>query len=223
MTSRIAPLLQKYAVVDLGGVLIESTARGAFQAPWCLRRLFSASPHVTVRRLQWGTTGLVHKRAYSAIGHELPILDTHHLFRVVATCSVVAALSNAWFSGAGIYGDVSTHVALLRGSPQMRTAGLERMQRVISQKDSDTCLQEFKDNGVFDTLVNLMRTEDNVDVWRQLCRTMADICDSPPLYRELASSGVCAVLSQRLASHDEHRQAAAAVLVHKLVSRSGTQ
>ena len=184
-------------------------------------RQFSSRAQAKVQSQQKLAVWQVQKRAYSGVGHELPILDTHHLFRVVATCSVVAALSNAWFSGSGVFGDVSTHVALLHGNPQMRTAGLVRMQRVISQKEGGICLQELRDSGAFDALINLMRTEQDVVVWRQLCRTMAEICDSPLLYQELASSRICTVLSQRLTSQDEEFQSAAVVLVHKLVSHSG--
>eukprot|EP00892_Ulva_mutabilis_P008575 jgi/Ulvmu1/608/UM001_0616.1 len=226
MASRATSILQKSVLADVGlgvgGVLIDSLARGLHQAPRHATGLLSTRPHLSLGVLERGIMGHVQKRAYSAIVHELPILDTHHLFRVVATCSVVAALSNAWFSGSGIYGDASSHVALLRGSPQMRTAGLSRMQRAISQKDSDVCLQEFKESGVFEALIHLMRIEEDVDVWRQLCRTVGDICDSPALYRELASSRICTVLSQRLETRDEEFQSAAAVLVHKLVSRNGS-
>lgn len=155
--------------------------------------------------------------AYSAVGHELPIFDTHHVFRIVATCSVVAALANAWFSGSGMFGDVSTHIVLLRGNPQMRKAGLERMQILIARKDEAACFQEFKDSNAFLALVELMRFEKDIDVWRQLCRTLADICDSPVLCRGLVSSNICSVLSERVASGDEEIKSAAAILEHKLV------
>lgn len=227
--SRITRVLGNCAAVSssLEGFLIDQCASSAGGLPHGLDRMGGA--RLITACVQPGTgTSQQHsrwraqRRHYSAVGHELPIFDTHHVFRVVATCSIVAALSNAWFSGSGLFGDISTHVTLLRGNAQMRIAGLQRMQRLLGRKDENTCIQDLIDSSAFPALIEMMRSENNIDVWRQLCSTMVDICDSPVLYRELASSNVCTVLSERLASGDEDFRSAAAMLVHKLVSLNGT-
>lgn len=227
--SRIAQVLRNSVSASVGvegglsDLLASSSgnfARGCQIRLGCIR-LVTTGPQLRTGSSRRASRWRVQQRAYSAVGHELPIFDTHHVFRIVATCSVVAALSNAWFSGSGLFGDVSTHIALLRGNPQMRKAGLERMQMLIVRKDEAACFQELKDCNAFLALVELMRLENDIDVWRQLCRTVVDICDSPVLYRGLVSSNVCSVLSERVASGDEEFRSAAAVLVHKLVFLSG--
>lgn len=229
--SRLVDALRQHGTwfMCLGGVVetCNSTSTffpaGAGQVNWQAQtRLLTwgVGGHSVNGRVHVARRGIQQKR-YSSIGHELPVLDTHHIFRIVATCSVIAAFSNSWFSGSGFLGDISTHVALLRGNSQMKIAGLQRMQRAISRKDELACFEAFSSNNAFQAVMLLMRSEDDIAVWRQLCCTVVDICDSPVLRRGLVSTDVCAILSERVTNGDQEWRAAAALLVHKLVLLNG--
>lgn len=138
-------------------------------------------------------------------------------FRTVLVASVLGACLSSWMSGSGMYGSPSSHAMLLKGPPYMRTAGLQRLRQCIEKGQHQ---RELEGHAISERLVSLLRTEADLDVWRELCSTLCTMLDSPGKAQELATWGVCAILSDRLAREDDNFDGAAQPLLQKLVALS---
>jgi hypothetical protein len=138
--------------------------------------------------------------------------------RSVLVASVAGAAYTSWSNGAGMYGSPSTHVMLLKGTPHMRAAGLQRLKKCA---ESGRHQLEIEENRIPERLVALLMTEADLEVWRELCSTLSVLISGPVSSQHMASLGVCSALSQRLSREDPTYHAAAEPLLQKLAQYSG--
>jgi hypothetical protein len=136
------------------------------------------------------------------------------LLRVVLVASVIGALYVSWGNSPGVFGSPSSHVMLLKGSSNMRIAGLQRLQRCAASR---TFIEEFVAFRVPERLISMLRTESDLEVWQELCITVAAVCDIEECKRVLACSGLCAVLSRRLSTAEDDFVVAAEPLVQRII------
>jgi hypothetical protein len=139
------------------------------------------------------------------------------LLRTVLIAGVIAAGYNSMSNGSGMYGTPSNHVMLLKGTPHMRTAGLQRLKKCAEAGQHWLEIEEYR---VPERLVALLKTEPDLDVWRELCDTLAVLMSSQLNSQKMAQLGVCGTLSQRLSSEDAAFHAAAKPLLQKLALHS---
>lgn len=149
-------------------------------------------------------------------GEEAPRLDAM-LLRTILIASVIGAAYHSVSNGPGMYGSPATHAMLLKGSPQMRVAGLQRLKKCAETGKHQLELEEHR---IPERLVALLMTETDLDVWRELCSTLAVMLSGQGGSQDLAVSGLCASLSQRLSREDTAFTAAAEHLLQKLAHYS---
>lgn len=135
------------------------------------------------------------------------------LLRTVLIASVIGAAYNSVANGPGMYGSPSTHAMLLKGTPHMRATGLQRLRRCA---ETGQHRLELEEHMIPERLVALLDTENDLDVWSELCSTLAVMLNDHADSQDFAVSGLCATLSQRLSREDTHFSAAAEPLLQKL-------